>query len=61
MPSSTKQDKKTVKYGPGMTESHCAICRHYDDHKCSLVAGKIDPAYWCTLFHKVKSRPKPVM
>ncbi len=63
MPSTTKQDKKAVKYSPGMPESHCAICRHFSSSasNCSLVAGRIDPKYWCTLFHKIKGRLHPAL
>ncbi len=62
MPSSTKQDKRTVKYSLGKPDSHCSICSHFDVYgKCSLVAGNIDPMYWCTLFAKKRGKVQAAM
>jgi hypothetical protein len=46
----TKQEKRAVRYGPGMPKSHCAICTHYQSGSCSLVKGTISPKAWCRLF-----------
>lgn len=45
-----KQEKRSVRYGPGMPQSHCAICTHYRAGSCTLVRGEIDPKAWCRLF-----------
>lgn len=47
-----KRSKESVDYGKGHKDSHCSICRHYTSGSCELVAGKIDPSYWCKLFKK---------
>jgi hypothetical protein len=62
-----KKSKSSVDYSKGMTSSHCGICTHYikGSHglqgMCELVAGNIDPAYWCKLFERkqaVDDQPK---
>jgi hypothetical protein len=53
-----KQAKASVDYGKGMKSAHCSICTHYQRGKqglhgsCELVAGSIDPEFWCKLFKK---------
>lgn len=49
-----KQTKADVDYSKGHPRAHCGICEHYRNHTCSLVAGAIDPAYWCKLFRRAK-------
>lgn len=49
-----KKPKDKVDYSKGMPKSHCGICKYYHDHKCDLVAGRIEPHMWCKLFAKVK-------
>lgn len=48
----TKLLKKEVDYSPGKDMSHCSQCKHYNNHKCELVQGKINPTYWCVKFSK---------
>lgn len=48
-----KKTKREVDYSRGMKKSHCAICVHYQSPgACELVAGRIDPSYWCKLFKR---------
>ncbi len=63
MLNSDKQDKKEVKYGPGMKDSHCEMCAHYirdtaSSGICSLVKGRISPQGWCTLYARRKSKQR---
>lgn len=51
-----KKTKTEVDYSKGMPKSHCSLCVHYlGKGVCELVAGKINPAYWCKLFKKKRS------
>lgn len=54
---SDKRTKVSVDYSPGHPFSRCGLCVHYDGHGgCALVAGTIDPAYWCKLFSRRRKR-----
>lgn len=54
-----KKTKEEVDYSKGMPQSHCGICRHFrEPSSCTLVAGKINPEYWCKLFEKNKARAR---
>jgi len=54
----TKKTKSEVDYSPaGRYPERCGRCTHYidperpgGDGKCELVAGSINPQYWCKLF-----------
>lgn len=46
-----KLSKMEVDYGPAKGADRCEKCEHYlDPRQCELVAGDIDPAYWCEKF-----------
>jgi|SwirhisoilCB2_FD_contig_21_40597106_length_254_multi_7_in_0_out_0_1 hypothetical protein len=48
-----KFSKAEVDYSRGMGETRCKNCTHYmGNHVCELVAGDIDPEYWCKKFQK---------
>lgn len=48
-----KVSKESVDYSPGMRTSHCAVCEHYESpDACEVVAGRIDPGYWCSRFKR---------
>ena len=48
-----KYDKDEVDYSLGYKPAHCGICQHYlTSGHCRIVAGKIDPKYWCKKFQK---------
>ncbi len=50
---SDKYDKDEVDYSLGYKPAHCGICEHYlTSGHCRIVAGKIDPKYWCKKFKK---------
>lgn len=51
-----KLSKESVDYSPGHRGSRCGICRHFLGHGvCEIVAGRIDPQYWCKKFSKRRS------
>ena len=60
-----KVAKSTVDYSPGHQSSHCGddgklgrtgMCSHYQHpHGCEVVAGDINPDYWCRRFLKARS------
>jgi len=48
--------KAETHYSPGHQSAHCGgdgkfgtrgMCRHYLGRLCEIVAGQIDPDYWC--------------
>lgn len=46
-----KLTKSSVDYSMGMGKTRCRNCAHFQKpHGCALVAGKIDPGYWCQKF-----------
>ncbi len=46
-----KLTKAEVDYSPGMGETRCRNCEHFlPPNSCEVVAGSIDPAYWCRRF-----------
>jgi hypothetical protein len=45
-----KFTKAQVDYSKGTPEEHCGICEHYRHSSCLIVAGDIDPNYWCQKF-----------
>lgn len=46
-----KMAKSEVDYSPGMRESRCRNCQHFlPPSACEIVAGRIDPDYWCRRF-----------
>lgn len=45
-----KVSKASVDYSPGRHNSRCGLCTYYYQGTCELVAGHIDPDYWCRLF-----------
>lgn len=52
-----KRAKDAVDYGLGHEGSRCGICVHYiTGGSCRLVAGKINPSYWCKFFVKRRSK-----
>lgn len=52
-----KRSKPSVDYSRGHpTGDHCGVCEHYAAHRCELVAGEIDPAFWCKLFERKAQR-----
>lgn len=53
-----KLAKSDVDYSPGKGETRCKNCEHFKgDGVCAIVAGGIDPDYWC---EKFKARAEPV-
>lgn len=47
----SKLSKASVDYSPGKGDTRCRNCAHFDgDDACALVAGEIDPDYWCKRF-----------
>lgn len=49
----SKLSKESVDYSPGKGGSRCRNCQHYQgDGACEIVAGEIDPDYWCERFEK---------
>lgn len=51
-----KVSKHSVNYSKGMKDSHCGICRFYDDHVCQKVRGYIGSGMWCKKFQKAPQR-----
>lgn len=52
-PAKGKRRKDAVSYSPGMGDTRCRNCEHYDgNHHCDRVSGFIDPDYWCRLFER---------
>lgn len=52
-PDHGKISKRAADYSPGMPQSHCGICRHYQGSgRCAIVAGSVEPSYWCRYFKK---------
>jgi hypothetical protein len=62
-----KKSKEEVEYSKGHLHSHCGpvfhddrfSCRHFQGRAtrmggCEIVAGEIDPEYWCTEYQKAK-------
>jgi hypothetical protein len=48
-----KFTKESVNYSLGYKPAHCGICQHFlRPSACELVAGQIDPKYWCKKFKK---------
>lgn len=45
-----KLSKDAVDYSKGLPDAHCGICEYYRAGQCLLVAGDIDPNYWCDRF-----------
>jgi len=63
----TKKTKDEVKYSKGHLHSHCGpvfhddrwFCKHFLSRAtrmgaCQVVAGAIDPEFWCTEYQKAK-------
>lgn len=49
-PQSVNYSKST------MRRDRCGACRHFEPPKsCKLVAGRIDPSYWCKLFERASN------
>lgn len=44
--------KENAEYAKGMPFHRCGLCTYYDDHKCKIVAGFIDPYMGCKYFMK---------
>lgn len=53
-----KVSKASVDYSKGHPGSKCSLCTHFfrgaqgKQGTCELVAGSIDPDYWCEKFKK---------
>lgn len=56
-----KFSKESANYSPGMEDRRCRNCTYfisafqgqpYKQGACKLVAGKIDPEYWCKHFRR---------
>lgn len=48
-----KASKASVDYSPGMGETRCRNCEHFRrPAACAVVAGPIDPDYWCKRFEE---------
>lgn len=46
-----KLDKADVRYSPAKDEDRCRNCVHFEvPSRCEIVAGDIDPDYWCERF-----------
>jgi hypothetical protein len=46
-----KLSKSSVNYSKGMGKTRCRNCSHYAGAGvCRLVAGEINPDYWCRKF-----------
>lgn len=45
----TKAEVNYREADPSSTDS-CGVCTHFNNNKCDIVAGKIDPAYVCDKF-----------
>src|SRR6185437_1458528 len=49
-----KLAKADVNYSEGNGEDRCGNCQHFEaPAACALVAGEIDPTYWCENFERV--------
>ena len=49
-----KLPKSEVDYSYGKPHAHCAMCEHFlRPHSCQIVAGTIDPEWWCNRFKRV--------
>ena len=48
-----KLAKSAVDYSYGKPNAHCSLCEHFiRSGFCHIVAGKIDPAWWCNRFKR---------
>jgi hypothetical protein len=55
--SGRKVSKREARYGGGMDDAHCALCRHFKaPDACQIVKGTINPQAWCKYFER--KRPK---
>jgi 8-oxo-dGTP pyrophosphatase MutT (NUDIX family) len=49
-----KLSKEEVDYSLGEDDDRCANCKHFESpSSCALVAGSIDPDYWCKKFNDI--------
>ena len=44
--------KENASYAKGMPFHRCGLCTYYEEHKCRIVAGYIDPYMGCKYFQK---------
>ena len=52
--SDAKLSKDAVNYSPGEDDDRCSNCKHFQSpSSCALVAGSIDPDYWCEKFSAI--------
>jgi hypothetical protein len=65
-----KKSKEEVQYSKGHAHSHCGpvfhddrwYCKHFEARAtrmggCEVVAGAIDPEFWCTEYNKANTKP----
>lgn len=48
-----KMSKEEVNYGDRDPGGQCGGCRHYNDGKCKIVEGDINPELGCDLFESI--------
>jgi hypothetical protein len=56
-PEKMKLSKAEVDYGPAKGDDRCGGCKHFEvlaPRHCEIVAGKIEPSYWCEKFEAKK-------